>query len=139
MKSLSFVKMFYPNAAEEVGDQINRWVTETGNQIQSISLTSPTGVLMAVVLYSAQDVEEKDSPAPIIPGSADIPFVATTMLVDGEKKKSHCMAGIFGVPEGWVMGTDDIDVAPVPVFSPDFKFYDLPEGWFVLREAIGGN
>ncbi len=137
MKPVRFVKIFYSLSEEDPGDMINAWVAETGSLIESVSITGLNGLLTAVVLYHKQDtVDEEPGPILINPEGAAIPFVATVMLDGTEKKKAYCMAGIFGVPEGWTMGPEDVDAAPNPVFSPDFKLCDLPAGWFVLREEI---
>lgn len=52
---------------------------------------------------------------------------------DMDNKPDLCMAGIFGVPEGWKLGPEDKQPAPLPVLSPDFDITPL-KAWFILKE-----
>lgn len=128
---LRFVKVFLES------ESLNKWVMDTGYLIVSVA-RSEGGTF--TVLYATNDLAEPEKVDDSIPGEHDIPFVKTIMAVGDEKKPAYCMAGVFGVPEGFKLSTtEDLIPAPIPRFSPDFRLYDLPSGWFALRGETNVN
>jgi hypothetical protein len=120
-----------------IDQQVNRWVMETGNRIVSIvPTTSIEGDsvrrnrhLVYAVTYEVLDEQQLPRPA----GNA--PCVAVTRIEGDEHSADFCMAGVFGVPEGAALALDDEEAAPIPVFSPDFNVGKYA-AWFRTKESL---
>lgn len=118
---------------DNVDSEINEWLTLTGSKLLSVALhTEPpyaapndpgmperrTITTRYVVSYNNDGQLVEGNPVPVIK-DAVAPTVEVALIENNVSKPAQAMAGIFGVIEGYRLHPEDIEPAPVPLFSPD--------------------
>lgn len=116
-EAASRVRFFGASATMDA--DINRWLDEEGVVLDQL-LPVEGGIL---VRFSPAEKVSKGSkvgpPVPLIE-KAIAPTVDVVRKFTDGARPAQAMAGIFGVTEGSKLSMEDSDLAPVPVFSPDF-------------------
>lgn len=139
--------MVHPKHKPQMDFQINKWVNENDLLLIDIKLFVDTTASRLVkdkgtdvwerlvtktyiVLYEPQNPdafdyahvasEERLPPIPLKAGAV-APTIEVTATEKGVPRLAMAMAGVFGVPEGFKLNSEDNEPALVPLFSPDLE------------------
>jgi hypothetical protein len=121
---------------ERLDAAVNAWVDTDKVRILSVQVNhipqddnmSGRPLYVYTVLYESEQpklVQLVSQPVSVRTASrtrrARVPTVEALSSVHGEtERRVECMAGIFGVPEGWKLAPEDTEVAPTVCLSPEF-------------------
>lgn len=133
MPSLPRIKAFKYTIGSDVDPldvQVNKWLDETGNELLSGSLCVVGGgshQLRYIACYRSPDVNV----------DPNMGFMGTVVsrevekTIDGVTERDYCMAGVFPVPEYWVLSQEDSEPAPPVLLSPDCDLTPYSD-WFCI-------
>lgn len=121
------VRSFAATSFERLDTIVNAWVDVDKVRIFSIQVSRMPGIgdFVYTVLYESEQpklVQPSVSERTVVRARrACVPTVEALSSVHGEtERRVECMAGIFGVPEGWKLAPEDTEVAPTVCLSPSF-------------------
>ena len=87
--------------------ELQEWAAQEGVRIVNTKVNH-----QVVVAYEALEV-------PSDPVTDYVPTIVGFTDQEGKQRTAECMAGVFGVPEGWKLANEDSEPAPRTLLSPD--------------------
>lgn len=136
MPNLQRIKTFFHELATaefHLDREVNTWIEQTGCEVHDIRpVFDPAhGTICLVVLYQLPSVTKSESKTDEV-----IEFTGTVVSREVERVEDgkivghdYCMAGAFPVPEYTALSSEDSEVAPMVLLSPDFKLEPYSD-WF---------
>lgn len=119
MSTRILIRTFVNNSLTELDAKVNTWVFDAGVRLLDVKVTSMfhTGKeqFAYTVLYEPLAERVVHSPKKM----CHVPTVPAFVDYGGKERSAECMAGVFGVPEGWKFSPADGEPAPVVCLSPD--------------------
>ncbi len=118
-----------PNAMDKI---INEWLVSVAAELVTVSVYEDHNSVRQVgdpdrpaeqrrsrryiVTYMTENPVVEAMPLEKV-ANAEAPTVDVELVEGSLRRKAYAMAGIFGVPEGYYMSTEDSEPALAPVFS----------------------
>jgi len=119
MPSQILIKTFIDTKPAELDRKVNAWVLDASVRLLEVKVTpilwESQHQFAFTALYESRDERKAQPP----PEGSSAPTVPAFVNLEGQERSAECMAGIFGVPEGWKLSPTDGEAAPVVCLSPD--------------------
>jgi|GEM_PF-4753915 len=114
-------KLFIPINVRDFEAELNDWLAKEEVRIVDVKVEAYAvkgeSRFLFVVLYDGDRKAPASQARP--PSQSTVPTIVGYAEYDGSKRQAECMAGVFGVPEGWRLSPEDGAPAPRTLLSPD--------------------